>query len=170
MGDVRADGRLDGPVDAWHFLPPDRCLRYGDGRHVEVGETYSMPSSGGWPSLCVSGMHASRLMHEALWYAPGPIACQVQVWGDVHVGHEKLCGWHRKVIAMYDMDPQLHQLELELKERWRGLQYVPIPPGRAVFGHQPFTGWIDWAKTYILPPVPLEARLMELLGQATVLT
>ncbi len=83
----------------WHFLPEDGKLANGDGRLVTVGKTYSHD---GPIEICSSGLHASRRIIDALRYAPGPILCRVEVWGDVQSHADKVCAWHRRVIAMAD--------------------------------------------------------------------
>jgi hypothetical protein len=74
---------------AWHFLPEDKRLGYGDGRLVEVGATLECE---GEPALCSNGMHGSARLIDALKYANGPIVCRVEIAGDVIEGEDKLCG------------------------------------------------------------------------------
>ena len=68
---------------AWHFLNADGALR--DGRVA--------PPDGEWlthtgPLVpCQSGLHASESILDALWYAPGPIICRVELDG----GREGAC-------------------------------------------------------------------------------
>ena len=81
---------------AWHFLKADRKLRYYDGREVVDGEELEMKPvrsnshDGGQitePILCVSGMHASVKLRDALQYAPGLVLCRVDVTGDFEFPH-----------------------------------------------------------------------------------
>ena len=97
--------RSNKKVLAWHFLAEDRRLGYGDGRLVEVGKTYSF---GGVPKLCEGGMHASTRALDCIAYAPGPIACLVELSGEMDVGYDKIAAQHRKVIAMADATKVLH--------------------------------------------------------------
>ena len=70
---------------AWHFVSADRRLR--DGSPLVVGEwlEYSGPLV-----LCKGGLHASTRAIDALQYAPGPIACLVEVGGAVVRGADKI--------------------------------------------------------------------------------
>ncbi len=92
------------PVLAWHFLPADRKLRYGDGREVRVGQTLA---AGGVLALCEHGMHASADILDALGYAPGTVLCRVAVSDGVLRGDNKLVGRSRKCLAMADIRPAL---------------------------------------------------------------
>jgi hypothetical protein len=85
----------------WHFLPVDRRLRYGDGRTVEAGATYTVPSD--LPlSLCNYGLHASERIINALGNAPGPVICRVALDPPVLTKEDKACAYSRRVIAMID--------------------------------------------------------------------
>ncbi len=84
-------------MKAFHFLPADRRLRYGDGRKVRDGETLSYINAAP-PKLCERGMHASVRCQDALGYAPGAVLCVVDVTGDVTEGDDKIVGRHRKVL------------------------------------------------------------------------
>ena len=90
---------------AWHFLPVDKKLRYGDEREVKVGETLGIPNRIP-PKLCRYGMHASVKLFDALQYAPGPILCRVLVTGKTTVGRDKIAGLSRTCTEMYtDLSP-----------------------------------------------------------------
>ena len=103
-------------IKAWHFLPKDKTLCYGDGRKVRAGRTYSYAGKEP-PELCVRGVHASERVLDALSYAPGPILCRVEVWGDVQRGDDKLVGRHRKVLWVMDVTPILHEFACRCAER-----------------------------------------------------
>lgn len=91
---------------AWHWLPEDRRLRYGDGRMVRPGETYRHE---GAVELCRSGMHASVGALDALSYAPGPIVCRVELRGEVVRGDDKVVASERHVLWTADATPALHR-------------------------------------------------------------
>jgi hypothetical protein len=84
----------------WHFLNEDRRLANGDGRKVKVGETYRVE---GQPQLCHRGLHASKRLIDALFYAPGPVLCKVQLGGVVVHGDDKAVATERTVLAMADV-------------------------------------------------------------------
>lgn len=89
----------------WHFAAVNGAgkpaLRHGDKRKIVTGETLSVPD-GTEIKLCLSGMHASASVTDALRHAPGPILCRVEVWGDVQIESGKFCGRHRRVLWMID--------------------------------------------------------------------
>lgn len=93
-------------VLAWHFVGETKRLGYDDGREVKVGETLSYNGDSP-PECCYGGMHGSVSALDALNYAPGPILCRVEISGDIDEGGDKLCGRHRKVIAMADATDML---------------------------------------------------------------
>jgi len=95
-------------IRAWHFVSAERALRFGDGRKVQTGRTYSYTDKAA-PALCVRGMHASKHLVNALTYATGPIVCRVDVWGDVVHGDDKLVGRHRAVLWTLDATKILHK-------------------------------------------------------------
>lgn len=93
-------------VRAWYFATEDRKLRYGDGRKVEVGVTHVHD---GEIKLCESGLHASVDLISVLIYAPGPVACRVEMSGDIKVGRDKLVARSRKYLAVADASRTLHE-------------------------------------------------------------
>ena len=93
-------------VLAWHFLPDDGCLRWGTREKVEVGKTYTVD---GPLVMCWHGLHASVTAIDALGYAPGAIACRVQLSGKILRGDDKVVATHRTVLAMVDATKTLHE-------------------------------------------------------------
>lgn len=94
---ARKDLRL-----AWHFLPEDGKLSYGDDRKVVVGQTLSIPDNQ-TPDPCYRGMHASEDLCDAAQYNRGPILTRVEVWGDLKAQTDKVAARHRKVIWMHKL-------------------------------------------------------------------
>lgn len=83
---------------AWHFV--GETLRNGapipkDGKWLE----FSGPLR-----LCSTGLHFSRLPHQALEYAPGETLCLVEIGGEIiePVGGDKGVCSRRKIIARMD--------------------------------------------------------------------
>jgi hypothetical protein len=106
-------------IRCWHFLSADRRLRWGTRKVVEAGKTYSckFPYRGfSRPTLCEAGMHGSRRIIDALQNAPGPVICEVDIWGDVVEGSDKLCGTHRHVLWLYDATMVLHEFACRVAE------------------------------------------------------
>jgi hypothetical protein len=98
---------------AWHFLPDDGRLANRNRRKVEVGKTYSVR----WPiAICENGMHGARRLIDALSYAPGAVVERVEIWGDVVEHNDKLCGRHRKCLALVDVTRLLHEFACDVAE------------------------------------------------------
>jgi len=97
-------------VLAWHFLPADRRLAYGDGRLVKEEQTLRVK---GEPVLCKYGMHGSRRLIDALWNAPGPIIERVEIGADkpykIIEDEKKLVGNWRKTLWWIDTTAILHE-------------------------------------------------------------
>jgi hypothetical protein len=93
-------------IRAWHFLPEDRCLRYGDNRLIHKGQTLRVDCK---PRLCVRGLHGSKRAIDALKYAPGPIVSLVEIGGEVIEGDDKLVGTERKTLWWADATETLHR-------------------------------------------------------------
>ena len=90
-------------VYGWHFVSENKKLGYGDGRTIRKGGTLTVDVE---PVLCAAGLHASPRAIDALGYAPGPIACFVQLGGAI-VGPsndhpDKMVATERTVIAYCD--------------------------------------------------------------------
>ena len=122
---------------AWHFLPEDKRLGYGDGRLVEVGETLECE---GEPVLCNNGMHGSVRLIDALRYASGPIVCRVKIEGDVIEGDDKLCGRRRTVLWMLDATRILHEFACACAED--ALALVAQPDARSVEAIKAKRAWL----------------------------
>ena len=95
-------------MKGWHFLREDRRLGYEDGRVVKVGETITVPADTPLV-LCKSGLHASSRIIDALKYAPGPVACQVEIVGEILEEDDKACAYERRCISMVDATNVLHE-------------------------------------------------------------
>jgi pyruvate/2-oxoglutarate dehydrogenase complex dihydrolipoamide acyltransferase (E2) component len=100
-------------IQVWHFVRADHTT--GEGLlKVEVGQTLTVE---GPLELCKHGLHGSRKVLDALWYAPGPVACQDEIWGDIIEDNNKLCGRYRKCLAMIDATTVLHEFACLCAER-----------------------------------------------------
>jgi len=97
-------------VLAWHFLPRDRRLAYGDGRLIRKGRRLHVE---GEPILCKHGMHGSRRLIDALSYASGPVIERVEIGVDkpykIVEGQDKLVGNWRKTLWWIDSTTILHE-------------------------------------------------------------
>jgi len=104
----------------WHLIDASRRLttdgKKPDGAAVVSGGTYEYTGDDP-PKCCRCGMHASRLLLDALTYAPGPIICRVRVSEEVHEQKDKLAGRRREVLWMVDATPVLHEFACRCAER-----------------------------------------------------
>lgn len=67
-------------MKAYHFLKEDMKAGSGDEKAWTVGETRTIE---GRIVLCKRGYHSSPSWYDALRYAPGPMACIVEIGGDI---------------------------------------------------------------------------------------
>ena len=106
-------------MKAWHFLRSDLTLGYDDGRKVAVGTKLTVDGS---PILCEHGLHASIKAIDALGFAPGPVACLVEVGGEILEDDDKIVGTERTVIAMDNAEEALRHFarlcSLDVVESW----------------------------------------------------
>lgn len=108
---------------AWHFLRNDRKLNYPPHTLVKVGQKLTVKPP---LKLCTWGLHASKRAIDALQYAPGSIACRVELSGEILEGDDKVCATERTVLKMIDATNILHEFacccaeEVLLREREAG--------------------------------------------------
>jgi hypothetical protein len=113
---------------AWHFLRNDRKLNYPPYTLVEVGQKLTVEPP---LELCFRGLHASKRALDALGYTPGPIACRVELSGEMLEGDDKVCATERTVLQMLDATNILHEFacwcaeQALLKEREAGREPDP---------------------------------------------
>jgi hypothetical protein len=107
-------------VLAWHWLPEDGTLRYGDGRKVVVGEKLSVALTKELRP-CSYGMHASTKILDALQYAPGPILTRVRLTGPTIIKEQdKCCAYERT--ALWMVDARLALVVFASDCAWRALE------------------------------------------------
>jgi hypothetical protein len=88
-------------IKAWHFLYKGWKLR--DGRVAPKNRVWL--EHDGVPHLCASGLHASRELEDAMYYAPSMCLCRVLCCGEVVEGNDKLVCNRRKIIERRDITP-----------------------------------------------------------------
>ena len=98
----------------WHFVSEDGKERWGSHRRIQAGKTYRVR---GKIVLCEYGLHASKRAIDALRYAPGPIACRVQLSGRILRDTDKAVATQRTVLAMADATNLLHEFACWCAER-----------------------------------------------------
>ena len=113
---------------AWHFLRDDQRLSYLPHTLVEVGQKLTVKPP---LELCKWGLHASKKAIDALNYAPGSIACRVELSGEILEGDDKVCATERTVLSMIDATNILHEFacwcveQALLREREAGQELDP---------------------------------------------
>ena len=97
-------------IKAFHFLKEDFTSRSGDEAPWSVGETRTIAD----PSkivLCEYGYHSSPSLWDALNYAPGPMACLVEIskplFTDDDANRRKAVSAKRKLIKAVNIDREL---------------------------------------------------------------
>ena len=83
-------------MKAWYFSNGDRRLRNGDGREIKLGETHEVS---GEIEMCSHGLHASKKLMDALYYAPGTIVYRVELSGEIKKGEDKLVAQKRTYLS-----------------------------------------------------------------------
>ena len=132
----------ESPLLAWHFLPADRRLRFGDRTLVEPGQTLTVEPP---LELCTRGLHASVRPIDALFYAPGPILCRVALSGEIIHDGDKVCAQHRTVLWMADATRTLHLFACDEAER--ALRATEIDDSRCFDAIATKRRWIDGKAT-----------------------
>jgi len=67
-------------MKAWHFLKENGRCNTGRLGKIEVGKTYKVK---GKIEMCHRGLHGSVRLVDALWHAPGPVLCRVELGGNI---------------------------------------------------------------------------------------
>ena len=93
-------------MKAFYFADNNKKLRYGDGRQIRVGRTHKVK---GKPKLCVHGLHASKKLIDALYYAPGHHLYLVELSGDFDKCDDKVCATERTYLAHFDSEKLLKE-------------------------------------------------------------
>jgi len=83
-------------MKAWYFATEERKLRHGDGREIRIGETHEVS---GEIEMCIHGLHASKKLMDALYYAPGTIVYRVELSGKIEKGKDKLVAQKRTYLS-----------------------------------------------------------------------
>ena len=103
-------------MKAYHFLREDMRSGCGDELPWTVGEERSLPR-GTKAVLCGAGYHSSPSWFDALRYAPGPVACIVEVSRPVAKDTDKAVSRRRKLIVAKNADGLLRAFACDCAER-----------------------------------------------------
>jgi hypothetical protein len=100
----------------YHFVGAYGRERYGSRRIIEAGKTYRVK---GPPVLCEHGLHASKRLDDALYYAPpdARYVCLVNLGGSILLDSDKAVATERTVLKMVDVETILHEFACWCAER-----------------------------------------------------
>lgn len=101
-------------MKAYHFLQADMRAGRGDEKPWEVGETRKLGARVKI-KLCEEGYHASPTLWDALQYAPGPMACLVEV-EPVETDETKSVSRSRTLIKAANIDRELRLFTADCAE------------------------------------------------------
>jgi hypothetical protein len=88
----------EGAIKAWHFIRND--FKTGTGGHDVITDVVYQVDTPIY--CCISGLHGSSDIIDALAYAPGSILCRTLHWGKIDQLEGKLASTYRQVIWMVD--------------------------------------------------------------------
>jgi len=124
---------------AYHFLPDDRKLRFGDDKRiVEPGMEFSVNPDK--LKLCSYGLHASIKPLDALTYAPGSVLTKCELSGKILESGDKLCAEKRKVLWVFDASDLLHTFACDVAED--ALSKIKNPDPRSLKAIETKRAWL----------------------------
>jgi hypothetical protein len=101
---------------AYHFLRDDMTARSGKEKAWEIGEERSFPENMAI-ELCTFGYHSAPTLWDALQYAPGPMACLVEISEPIEKDDTKQVSRTRKLIKAVNIDRELRLFAADCAER-----------------------------------------------------
>jgi len=114
----------------WHFLPTDGYTRWNCTKvriNQVLRETRPL-------SMCKCGLHASGGVLDALSYAPGSIACLVELRGERLDDTDKSCAAERKCLGKVDAGRILHEFAVWCARRaLRGERKAGREPAQSLY-------------------------------------
>lgn len=103
-------------VTAYHFLQANMRAGEGDEPPWEIGESRTIANPA-FISLCSYGYHSSPSLWDALHYAPGPVACLVEVSEPTKRDDSKQVSISRKLIKAVNVERELRLFACDCAER-----------------------------------------------------
>ncbi|MDO8750341.1 MAG: hypothetical protein Q7K03_04255, partial [Dehalococcoidia bacterium] len=100
-------------MQSYHFLKADMTAGSGKEPAWTVGETRTMK---GKAVMCERGYHASPTLYDALDYAPGPVACIVELGGPVEWQSDKGVSLSRKLVKAVNVERELYLFAADCAE------------------------------------------------------
>ena len=102
-------------MKAYHFLKANMCGGWSNEPPWEIGEEREL--KGGKIELCLRGYHSSPSWLDALLYAPGPMACIVQISKPIQKNETKYVSRKRKLIDARYAEKALSHWAYDCAER-----------------------------------------------------
>jgi len=103
-------------MKAYHFLNEDMRAGSGKEKPWTVSEERTVPKPER-VSLCAYGYHSAPSWFDALRYAPGPVACIVEVSDPISKDNTKQVSATRKLLAAKDVSKELRLFGCDCAER-----------------------------------------------------
>ena len=103
-------------MQAYHFLKEDMRAGSGKEKPWKVGEERTVPKPDR-VSLCAYGYHSASSWRDALNYAPGPVACIVEVSDPIARDSTKQVSATRTLLAAKDVSKELRCFACDCAER-----------------------------------------------------
>jgi hypothetical protein len=103
-------------MKAYHFLKDDMRASSGKEKPWKVGEERTVPEPE-LISLCAYGYHSAPSWRDALQYAPGPVACIVEVSDPIDKDDTKQVSATRELLAAKDVSKELRLFACDCAER-----------------------------------------------------
>jgi len=105
--------REEKPKRGYHFI----CANHTTGKHnlaVSVGD---VRHAEGKIVLCENGLHWCKTAFDALEYAPGPVLCEVEAWGETVSDATKSVSSYRRCLSIRDVSAELEEFACLCAER-----------------------------------------------------
>ena len=102
-------------MEAFHWLQSDLKAGRGKEKAWKLGEERTVEARA--IKLCERGYHSSPTLFDALKYAPGPIACIVEISEPEGRDEDKFVSRTRRLVAFADVSAELRQFAIECAER-----------------------------------------------------
>jgi immunity protein 5 of polymorphic toxin system len=99
---------------AYHFLRADFTAGSGNEKPWEIGEERTVE---GPIELCTSGYHSSPTLWDALSYAPGLLACLVEISEPIAKDETKQVSQSRKLVKAVNIERDLRLFAVDCAER-----------------------------------------------------
>lgn len=160
-------------VLGWHVLPKDMKLCFGDGRIAVPGAWIQLTDMKLPVILCSHGLHASRKVTDALFFARilgdmntrRIMLCRVRIGGETEEDHDKFCGQYRKILWCFDIRKVLKAYMLKMGVSKSSIRRDGILHAMWRFDTHSEDAWIKHDAILLLKMINKEAKRLDLIGR-----